>query len=276
MIQPLQKLGIIAGGGELPMRIAQACHGRGQPYLILAVEEFALPVPPHLASERIPLSKLGRALAALRRHGCREIVFAGQFERPGGRVRFRPDLTAAWFFLRNVGPFRRGDDSLHRIMAKEFERAGFRVVSPLDADPTLAAPRDYITRKRAEAFSEADLRRALMAAKEHGRTDKGQAVVVRGGEVIAREGKAGTDAMLAELAKQGNRGGVLAKAMKPQQIRDVDPPAIGVKTIASASAAGLDGIVVEAGATVVVDIDDVIAAADEAGLFVCGMEAAVA
>jgi hypothetical protein len=149
-------------------------------------------------------------------------------------------------------------------------------VSPLDADPTLAAPRGYITRKHADAFTDADLRRALMAAKAHGQSDRGQAVVVRGGEVIAREGKAGTDAMLTELAKQGNRGGVLAKAMKPQQTRDVDPPAIGVKTIASASAAGLEGIVVEADATVVVDIGAVVAAADEAGIFVCGMEAEVA
>ncbi|MBI1211513.1 MAG: DUF1009 domain-containing protein [Alphaproteobacteria bacterium] len=276
MTHSLQKLGIVAGGGELPIRIAEACRARGRPNFVLAVDEFASAVPNHLEAERVPVSKLGRAFAALRRHQCRDVVFAGKYERPGERIRFRPDLTAAWFFIRNFGPFRRSDDTLHRIMAKEFERAGFRVVSPLDADPSLAAPCGALTRRQPVNLSEADLLKALMAAKEHGHTDEGQAVVVRAGEVVAREGKAGTDAMLADLAQRGNRGGVLAKAMKPDQIRYVDPPAIGLSTISAAAAAGIDGLVIEAGATVVVDVDAVVAAADAADLFVVGVEAPTA
>jgi DUF1009 family protein len=271
--QSLQKLGIIAGGGELPLRIAEACARRGQPYLIVAADEFAQTVPNHLKSERVPLSKLGRGFSVLRRNECRDVVFAGKYERPGERVRFRPDLTGMWFIVRNYGAFRRGDDPLHRIMAREFERAGFRVVSPLDADPTLAAPRGYITRKHAEGLDDLALRKILAAAKEHGRTDEGQAVVVRGGEVTAREGRRGTDAMLSDLAQRGDHGGVLAKAMKPDQIRHVDPPVVGVSTVQSAAAAGLVGIVVESGATVIVDRDAVAAAADAAGMFVVGVEA---
>ena len=270
----LQKLGIIAGGGELPMRIAEACHARGQDYFVIAVDEFAAEVAPHLASVRIPISKLGRGFAVLRRTGCRDIVFAGQYERPGGRIRFRPDLTSAWLFIRHAGPFRRSDDTLHRIMASEFERAGFRVVSPLDADPSLAAPSGCITRKQADPIGLDALRQALRAAKEHGRSDEGQAVVVRQGTVVAREKRGGTDAMLAELLRAGGTGGVLAKAMKPNQTRFVDPPAIGTSTIEAAAKAGLDGLVIEAGATVVVDIKAVIAAADRLGLFICGLEAA--
>jgi len=215
---------------------------------------------------------MGPGLAALRRHGCRDIVFAGRYERPGKRIRFRPDLAAIWFFVRNLGPFRRSDDTLHRIMAREFERAGFRVVSPLDADPTLGAPAGVITRKQ-PALSASDLELALRAAKAHGVTDEGQAVVVRDGVVIARETRAGTDALLAGVARGGGCGGVLAKAMKPAQIRNVDPPAIGASTVNAAAAAGLDGLVIEAGATVVVDIDDVIATADRMGLFIVGVEA---
>ena len=79
--------------------------------------------------------------------------------------------------------------------------------------------------------------------------------------------------MLSELAQRGNQGGVLAKAMKPDQIRHVDPPVVGMSTIESAAAAGIEGIVIEAGATVVVDRDAVAAAADAAGLFVIGVEA---
>lgn len=273
MTASLQKLGIIAGGGELPLRIAEACHRSGQPYLIVAADEFAAPIPAHLNGERVPLSKLGRGFAALRRQACRDVVFAGKYERPGERVRFRPDLTGLWFIARNYGAFRRGDDPLHRIMAREFERAGFRVVSPLDADPSLAAPSGYMTRKRADGLDDTALRKILLAAKEHGRSDEGQAVVVRGDDIVAREGRRGTDAMLSELAQRGGRGGVLAKAMKPGQLRHVDPPVVGVSTIASAAAAGLEGVVIEAGATVVVDRDAVVAAADAAGLYVVGVEA---
>jgi UDP-2,3-diacylglucosamine hydrolase len=269
----LQKLGIIAGGGELPMRIAESCHARGQPYLVIATDEFASEVAPHLSSVRIPIGKLGRGFATLRRNGCRDIVFAGKYERPGGRIPFRPDLTGAWLFIRHIGPFRRSDDTLHRIMAYEFERAGFRVVSPLDADPTLAAPRGCLTRKSPDSYVEADLLQALTAAKAHGQTDEGQAVVVRDRVVIAHEKRAGTDVMLAELSRNGNKGGILAKAMKPGQIRHVDPPAIGASTVAAAAAAGLDGLVIEAGATVVVDLADVVATADRLGLFIVGLEA---
>jgi DUF1009 family protein len=267
----LQKLGIIAGGGELPLRIAEACLARSLPCFVLAVEEFALPIAPHVPSARNPISKLGRAFKMLRKEACRDIVFAGKFERPVGRIRFRPDLSAAWFFVRRIRTFRRGDDNVHRIMADEFERVGFRVVSPLDADPSLAATPGYLSHKQANATA-GELAEVLRHAKTHGLSDEGQAVVVRDGKVIAREGRRGTDAMLGDLARTGNRGGILAKAMKPDQTRKVDPPAIGESTIAAAAAAGLDGVVIEAGATVVVDKAAVAATADRLGLYVYGAE----
>lgn len=256
------------------MRIAESCLRRGDPYLILATDEFASEIPTYLVSVRVPLSKLGRAFSRLRQSACRDVVFAGQFERPGGRVRFRPDLTAAWFFVRHLTAFRRSDDTLHRIMAREFERAGFRVVSPLDADPSLAAPAGCLTRTQATKCDRRALLHALNAAKEHGRTDEGQAVVLRDGVVVGREARGGTDAMLREISRTEGKGGILAKAMKPGQIRHVDPPAIGASTVEAAAAAGLDGIVVEAGATVVVDVENVVATADRLGLFIYGLKAA--
>ncbi len=82
--------------------------------------------------------------------------------------------------------------------------------------------------------------------------------------------------MLREIARSGDKGGILAKAMKPDQIRSVDPPAIGAGTVEAAAAAGLDGLVVEAGSTIIVDVEAVVATADRLGLFVYGLEAAEA
>ena len=114
---------------------------------------------------------------------------------------------------------------------------------------------------------------ALEAARRHGRTDEGQAVVFRGGVVVGRESRGGTDAMLRDISRVEGKGGILAKAMKPDQIRSVDPPAIGVATVEAAAAARLDGLVIEAGATAIVDLETVVATADRLGLFIYGLAA---
>jgi DUF1009 family protein len=124
----------------------------------------------------------------------------------------------------------------------------------------------------------ADIARAMKVAREIGRLDVGQGAVVVRGLVLAVEAQEGTDAMLRRCAElpAAIRGrpeapcGVLAKAPKPIQERRIDLPTIGLATIQRAAQAGLAGIVGEAGGLIVLDREDVIAAADELGLFVYG------
>lgn len=271
MSAPLNKIGIFAGAGELPLRIAASCQARNHPFHIIAIEEFVDPVPSEFPQTHAYLTQLGKGIATLRRERCKDVVFAGKFERPGGAVKLRPDLTGLWFLIRTVRTLRRGDDTVHRIIAREFEGRGFRVISPLEADPTLAAPAGAISAQAPSEAVRASFAGALAAARAHGATDAGQAVVVKDGNVIAREGRRGTDAMLKELAATGNRGGVMIKALKPTQITNIDPPAIGEATVQAAADAGLEGIVVEAGKSVIVDRVRVAAKADALGLFVYGL-----
>ena len=121
-----------------------------------------------------------------------------------------------------------------------------------------------------------DIRLALAAAREVGETDAGQGAVARDGVVVAKEDDGGTDVMLQRCAAQlnpapGERRGVLAKTPKPRQDRRVDLPTIGVATLDRLAAAGLAGVVGEAGALLVVDPDAVRQAADRLGLFVAGL-----
>ena len=266
------RLGIIAGGGELPLEIARAATAAGRDVYVLAVDEFADPVPAGIASERKSIGKLGWCIARLRQLACRDIVFAGHFKRPrDGNIRMRPDLGGIWFLVSNFGVLRRHNDGIHRAIASTFERAGFKVLSPLQAAPTLAAGSGYLTSVRAPAPLEQAFPEALAAARHHGASGHGQAVVFANGDAVAVETKAGTDAMLRSVDPALARGGILVKTMAPGQLVSMDPPAIGELTVELAAAAGLAGIMVEAGRSVIVQPDRVRARAEAADLFVYGM-----
>jgi DUF1009 family protein len=264
-------LGIIAGGGELPIEIARSAVAAGQTVYVLAVDEFADPVPLEIPHDRKSMGKLGWCIAQLRRRGCRDVVFAGHFKRPrDGNVRLRPDLGGVWFLLSNFGVLRRHNDGIHRAIARSFESRGFKVLSPLAAAPGLAAPEGYLTVTRAPVDMENDFPRALEAARRHGASGQGQAVVFKDGAALATETRAGTDALLRGLQPETARGGLLIKALSPGQLANMDPPAIGRHTVELAAAAGLAGIVLEAGHSVVVQAEAVRNSADKAGLFVIG------
>ena len=254
------------------MEIARAAIATGREVFVLAVDEFADPVPHGIQSERKSIGKLGWCIARLRQLDCRDVVFAGHFKRPrDGNIRMRPDLGGIWFLVSNFGVLRRHNDGIHRAIASTFERAGFRVLSPLQAAPTLAASAGYLTATRAAPALEQAFSRALNAARQHGASGQGQAVIFANGMTVAAETKAGTDAMLRAADPATARGGILVKSMAPGQLVSMDPPAIGCHTVELAAALGLAGILVEAGHSVVVQPDAVRAKADTAGLFVFGM-----
>lgn len=270
MTTQLPKLGIVAGAGALPLELVRACERSGRAYHVSAIDEFADVFPAAVHHTRIPVSKIGATIAELRRQGCRDITFAGKFERPNGRnMKLRPDLGGIEFIARILGNFGRNDDVLHRAIANMFTARNFRVVSPLDAAPTLAARAGCLTRTQPAATLKAAFKQAIALAKEHGGTKRGQAVVVENGTIIAREARSGTDAMLQALTAEKRPNAFLTKAMTPTQLPTIDPPAIGESTVVNAARAGLAGILVEADRSVIVDEAAVRARADELGLFVC-------
>jgi hypothetical protein len=269
------KLGIVAGAGEMPRQIAQACERARRPYFVLAIDEFAPPMDAAVPHKRVPISKIGASIAALRGAGCVEVAFAGKLQRPDGRgVKLRPDLGGLEFLARLFGSLSRSDDRLHRAIHAMFKSRGLTVVSPLHAAPDLAARSGCLTHTRPSDALTATFPTALALAKQHGMTKQGQAVVIDAGAVIAREGRAGTDAMLASLNGAGGSSGILVKAMAPTQLQTIDPPAIGVNTVEAVAKAGLAGILIEAGRSVIVDEPRVRARADELGIFVFASTAA--
>lgn len=268
MTEAVAKVGIIAGAGDMPRLLIAACERKQRPHFTIAVDEFASPLDASAQHARIPISKIGATIATLKRHGCTEVVFAGKLQRPDGdKVRLRPDWGGLMFLLRVIR-LGRNDDVLHRAIDGMFTSRGLKVVSPLAVAPELAAAAGCLTRAHPTEKIRASFSAALQLAKQHGLTKRGQAVIVENGEVIASEERAGTDAMLAALGRTARPNAFLVKAMAPNQLATIDPPAIGANTIVNAASAGLAGILIEAGKSVVVEEARVRELADQYGLFV--------
>ena len=175
--------------------------------------------------------------------------------------------------------FRGGDDRLLSGMARFMEEEGLRIVGLKSVAPDVIVPEGVLGRCHPSPADRADVARALDLLATLGSFDVGQAAVVADNHVLAVEAAEGTDNMLRRVAELRGQGrvttpqgvGVLVKAPKPSQDRRFDLPAIGPQTIVNAVNAGLAGVAVAAGNTIIADAAEVIAAADRAKIFVVGV-----
>ncbi|MGH6981169.1 MAG: LpxI family protein [Stellaceae bacterium] len=264
------KLGIVAGAGDLPQRIADAAKASGRDVFVLGLEGFA---QPPLPQAWIRLGAAAQGLEILRHQGVTELVLAGAVRRPSLSA-LRPDLRTAKFVAK-VGLRALGDDGLLRAIVKELEDEGFRVVGADSILGAALAPDGVLGKIGPDDIARGDIARGIIAARALGALDIGQAVVVQQGVVLGVEGVEGTDTLIARCAALAfdGPGGVLVKLAKPGQERRADLPTVGPNTIERAAAAGLRGIAVEAGATLILDRAQTIAAADARGMFIVGVAA---
>lgn len=268
-------LGIVAGRGDLPARLAEQALAQGRGVFVLALTGQADPAAvaayPHAW---VRLVDGAAALKHLRGAGVEELVFAGAVKRPS-LMSLRPDRRAA-SFLAKVGWRALGDDSLLSAIVAEFEAEGFRVIGADQVWGDGRMPAGALTKARPDATAWRDIRRAVEVVQALGAVDVGQGCVVQQGIVLAVEAVEGTDAMLRRATDLGRDGpgGVLVKLAKPGQNRRIDLPAVGLATVEGAIAAGLRGLAVEAGGALLMERAAMVRTAEAAGLFVYGIDPA--
>ncbi len=267
------KLGILAGGGPLPGNLIDACRASSRDFFVLAFQGQADPAVIGDAPQAwVRLGAVEEAIGRLRAEQCVELVLAGPVKRPS-LAELRPDRRAARFLAR--GLLSKGDNGLLGAVVRSLEEEeGFRVVGADSILADLRAGAGPFGHHSPTQDDKADIARGVGVVYQIGKLDIGQAVVIRQGVVLGVEAAEGTEALLQRcVALQGeNRGGVLVKLPKPGQEKRADMPAIGPQTVAGAADAGLAGIAIAAGATLVIDPARVIADADAAGLFVVGIK----
>ena len=267
-------LGILAGGGAMPGRVAAAARAAGRGVFLVGLDGFAdrtvLAPYPH---EFIRIGAAGRILAALRANGCGDLVLVGPVRRPS-LLDLRPDAEGTRILARIGRAAFAGDDGLLAAVVRVLGEEGFRVVGAHEVLCEALAPAGLLSRTGPDALAMADITRGVAVARALGAADVGQGCVIQQGIVLAVEAAEGTDGMLARcapLARPGP-GGVLVKLVKPGQDRRADLPTIGPETVRCAAAAGLRGIAFEAGGTLLAERDATLAEADSAGLFLLGLD----
>jgi DUF1009 family protein len=273
----MTKLGLIAGGGALPLAIAARCEAEGRALFVIRLSGFADAHLVRYDGVELGMAELGKALAALKAADCEAVCFAGTVNRPDFKS-LKPDFKGATLLPGIIAAATKGDDALLRKILSVFETEGYAVEGADDilGGETLGQGALGAVTPTAEQL--ADLRKALHVAEKAGELDIGQGAVVCDGLVLAVEAQEGTDAMLSRVAglpadlrgAAGSPKGALGKAPKPIQDLRVDMPVIGTRTLELAAAAGLAGVGGVVGQLILIDRPALIETADRLGLFVWG------
>jgi DUF1009 family protein len=269
-------LALICGGGSLPLAVADFVSARGRQVLLFPLQGIARPEDyaqrPHTW---VRIAKFGTFARAARAAGCHEMVLIGSLVRPAfWQIRF--DLTTLKLLPRIAAAFRGGDDHLLSSGARLIEEQGFRVLGAHEVAPEILVPAGVLASVQPSEGERADIALGFDYLRATGPFDVGQAVVVAGRHVLAVEAAEGTDQMLERIAalrasgriRASTVGGVLVKAPKRGQDRRFDLPSIGPQTVEGIVRAGLAGIAVTAGETIVAEPERLVQAADRAKVFV--------
>lgn len=254
-------LALVCGTGDLPQRIASA---QDVAPLVCVLEGFA---PNGLTADvTFRLETLGSLLIQLGHEGITDVCFCGAIERPAVDPALLDEHTRPLVPIL-MEALQEGDDGALRAVAALFEKTGFRVLGAHELVPDLVAPPGVLTeiwpdgQMRKDAALGMDLLAALAPF------DVAQACVVGGGALLGVETVAGTDALMAAVPDVPQKAqAILVKGPKAGQDSRLDMPTIGPETVRGAIAAGLRGLVVDAGDVILLEPERVVALCDEAGL----------
>ena len=270
-------VGIIAGGQEVPLEVAEALKEAGRDYCLFGLvgeADSRIEDHPH---QWLKWGEIGTLFKQIEQKGIKDLLFIGSINaRPDfrsirldfGAVRALPEILK----IMASG----GDEGVLGGVAQFVEKRGFNLLSARDVAPSLVIGSDLSVGRGLAAKHQADIDHAAKAAMMIGALDAGQGVVVAAGRVLAMEGPEGTDQMLSRVARIGSerrarwqfgKQGLLLKRARPGQDLRFDMPAIGPRTIENVKKAGLAGIICAEGEVLCARRAETMKLAGEAGLF---------
>ncbi len=261
----MRKIGLIAGNGSFPMAFARAAREKGLQVIAVAHEGETMPELAELVDGIfwVKVGQLGKLIKIFKDQGVSDVLMAGGIKKTrlfGGGL---PDMRAVALLARMI---HKKDDSLLRAVAEELESEGITVrESTMYLDNLLAQP-GLLSRRKPSRDEQQDIEFGWQMAKEIGRLDIGQTVVVKDQAVLAVEAIEGTDEAIRRGGRLCGEGAVIVKICKPQQDLRFDLPAIGIQTLQTMAEVHASCLAVEAGRTIVLDREAVIAEADRAGI----------
>lgn len=263
-------IGLIAGGGQFPVLFAEAARSRGRKVVAIGHLNESSPNLEQAVDALcwVKLGQLGKIIKFFRQQGVREAVFAGAITKTRIFRDALPDLKgiSLWNKIDT-----RQDDAILRAVAGVLEDEGIRILASTCYLDHLFFPKGLLTRKKLSQDQLEDIRFGWKIAREIGRLDIGQCVVVRDRSVMAVEAIEGTDAAIRRGGELARSGSVVVKLKKPNQDFRFDLPATGIQTIETLASVRGSVLAVEAGQSLVFDQKKMIATSNRLGITVVGL-----
>ncbi|MBN2418281.1 MAG: UDP-2,3-diacylglucosamine diphosphatase LpxI [Deltaproteobacteria bacterium] len=262
MSREIDNIGIIAGGGQFPMIVADAAKKQGLHVTAVAFEGEADQALSHKVDELvwIKLGQLGKLIKAFKKRNVAKALMAGTITKSKMFGNIQPDLKGL-AFLSKFALFH--DDNILRALAGELYDEGIEIVSSTIYLPDLLAPEGCLTKRKPGKEEKRDIEIGWKMAKELGRLDIGQCVVIRDKTVLALEAIDGTNATILRGGKIAGEKAVVVKVSKPDQDLRFDVPSVGLETIRSMVEVKAGVLAVEAGKTLIFDRDKMVSLANE-------------
>ena len=266
----MKKLGVIAGSGELPAAVAGEARALGYTVTAIGLDGITDPALSSCVDEIrwINIGKLGALIDTLKKAGISEAVFAGKVHKSviyKGKVVPDMRLVRLFFSLRD-----KSDDSIMLAITGELESEGIHLLNTTDFTAGLMAPEGVLTKKKPSADDYSDIAFGWRIAKEIGRLDIGQTVVVRNLAVMAIEAIEGTDEAIRRGGALAGSDAVVVKISKPQQDMRFDVPVVGTDTLVSMAAVKARVLAIEAGKSILLNRAAFVREADRARIVVVG------
>ena len=264
-------IGLVAGGGKFPLMIAEAARSMG--FRVAAVAHIG-ETRPSLTEEVdsiewVKLGQLGKVIKSLKKKGVKKALMAGTITKKRMFDGARPDIKAL-SLMAKLAIYH--DDGILRGIAREFALEGIEIVSSTSFLPELSAPVGCLTKKRPSKSEKGDIDFGWKMAKELGRMDIGQCVVVREKTVLAVEAMEGTDETIMRGGAIAREKAVVVKVSKPNQDLRFDMPSVGLETVKIMSEVGASVLAVEAHKTLIFEKAEMIDLANKAGISVVSRE----
>ena len=268
------RLGLIAGNGRFPFLALDAARGAGHDVIVIAIEEEAFPElgeaaarPPAAALHWVSLGQLGKCISLLKAAHVTHAVMAGQVKHTRLFADIVPDMTLLGVLMRLKA---RNTDALISGIADVLHDQGIELLDSTAWLTPLLAREGVLTRRPPTREERADLEFGARLADAIAGLDIGQTIAVKSSAVVAVEAMEGTDAVIARAGQLAGRGVCIVKVAKPNQDMRFDVPVVGAPTIEAMKGAGATALSIDAGKTLMIDGDAVVAAADEAGITIVG------
>jgi DUF1009 family protein len=262
-------IGLIAGDGRFPIIFADNVRRLG--FTVSAIAHVGTTLP-ELESyvehiHWLKIGQFGKALAALKQDGVGQAVMLGGIKKTNVFTTLRPDLRALAIFSR-LKHWK--DDAILRAVAGELEREGIEILDSTFGLQDILAVEGCLTSKKPSKKEVEDIQFGWETLETLGTLDIGQCVVVKNRVIVSVEAVEGTDEAITRGGKLGGKGAVVIKRTKPHQDLRFDLPAIGPQTIQAMVSVQATVLAIEAGRTVIIDREDVLSQANEAGIAIVG------